>query len=196
MVSDEHEAAGDREMGVLIAVSIIGIFTGWCIFTFNRLVRLRNEVKNAWHQIDVQLKRRYDLIPTLVSAVRGYMDFERNVLEGVTEARSRALSSVRVPEKAVAEDRLTDSLKSLFAVIENYPVLKANENVMQLQEELVTTENRIAFSRQFYNDLVANYRTKIEVFPDSIIASLFSFAPAEYFSAEARDRVVPYAGLR
>ncbi len=183
-------------MGILTALLVIGLPSGWAVFAFNRLVRLRNEVQSAWHQIDVQLKRRYDLIPNLVAAVRGYMDFEQSVLEGVTEARSRAISSRRLPEKAAAEEHLSDALKGLFAVIENYPVLRSSENVMHLQEELVTTENRIAFSRQFYNDLVANYRTKLEVFPDRVIAGLFSFHPVDYFAADREDRSVPDARLR
>jgi LemA protein len=167
----------------------------WAILIFNRLVELRNEVKNAWKQIDVQLKRRHDLIPNLVSVVKGYMEFERDTLERVTVARTRALSSVGIREKAMAEDLLTGALKSLFAVIENYPVLKSNQNVMELQEELTTTENRIAFSRQLYNDLVANYATKREVFPNNIITSLFSFHAAEFFSAESSDKNLPAADI-
>lgn len=165
----------------------------WVIVIYNRLVALRNEVKNAWHQIDVQLKRRHDLIPNLVSVVKGYMEFERDTLENVTLARARALSAVRPGERAVAENMLTQALGNLFAVMENYPVLKSNENAMHLQEELVSTENRIAFSRQLYNDLVANFMTRREVFPDNLIASLFSFGGAEYFSAGQGDRAVPVA---
>jgi LemA protein len=165
------------------------------IFIYNRLVSLRNEVKNAWHQIDVQLKRRYDLIPNLVAVVKGYMEFERDTLEKVVSARTRAISSARLREKAVAEDILTQALARLFAVIENYPALRSNENVMQLQEELTSTENRIAFARQLYNDLVANYMTKRQVFPDNIITSLFSFREAEYFSAEKSDKVRPSADI-
>jgi len=179
---------------IFIAVFILLLF--WMIFIYNQLVALRNEVKNAWKQIDVQLKRRHDLIPNIVSVVKGYMEFERDTLERVTTARARAISATGIREKAVAENLLTYALSRLFAVIENYPVLKSNENVMQLQEELTSTENRIAFSRQLYNDLVANLATKIEVFPNNIIASLFAFQKAEYFSAEEGDKDLPLANIR
>ena len=170
--------------------TVIGIFL-WIVIIFNRLIALRNEVKNAWHQIDVQLKRRYDLIPNLVSVVRGYMKFERDVLERVTNARARAISAMTPHAKAVAEEILSEAVGSLFAVIENYPTLKSNENVMALQEELTTTENRIAFARQLYNDLVANYRTRLEVFPDLFIGKVFGFRPADYFSASNADKTLP-----
>jgi LemA protein len=169
---------------------VIGVFL-WIVIIFNRLITLRNEVKNAWHQIDVQLKRRYDLIPNLVSVVRGYMQFERDVLERVTEARTRAISAITPPAKAVAEEIFSQAIGSLFAVIENYPTLKSNENVMALQEELTTTENRIAFARQLYNDLVANYRTRLEVFPDLFIGKLFGFSPEDYFSTSQADKTLP-----
>ncbi|OGW47375.1 MAG: hypothetical protein A2Y66_03040 [Nitrospirae bacterium RBG_13_41_22] len=178
-----------------ILITVITLFLLWTIFIYNRLVALRNEVKNAWHQIDVQLKRRHDLIPNLVTVVKGYMEFERDTLERVTAARTRAISAVKIRDKAVAEDMLTQALERLFAVMENYPVLKSNENVMQLQEEFTSTENRIAFARQLYNDLVANYMTKREVFPDNIIASLFAFRGAEYFFAEKADRSRPAADI-
>jgi LemA protein len=178
--------------------ALIVVFILWFICVFNRLVTLKNEVKNAWHQIDVQLKRRHDLIPNLVSVVKGYMEFERNTFEAVTAARTKAVYAAGISEKAKAENALTEALGRLFAVMENYPTLKSNENAMRLQEELASTENRIAFSRQLYNDLVANYRTKLEVFPDNIVASLFSFKAAEYFSADKEDRGLPRAdiGLR
>ncbi|HWR59020.1 MAG TPA: LemA family protein, partial [Thermodesulfovibrionales bacterium] len=140
----------------VLAVSVLL----WIIHVYNRLVVLKNEVNSAWSQIDVQLKRRHDLIPNLVSVVKGYMDFERDTLEKVIAARAKALSSVGMRERAMAEDRLTAALGTLFAVFESYPTLKSNENVMELQEELTSTENRIAFARQFYNDLVANFRIK------------------------------------
>ncbi len=170
-------------------------FLLWMIYIYNGLVTLRNEVSNSWHQIDVQLKRRHDLIPNLVSVVKGYMEFERDTLERVTSARATALSATSIPEKAVSEDMLTLALGKLFAVIENYPVLKSNENVLHLQEELSSTENRISFARQLYNDLVANYRTKLEVFPDTVIARMFSFKGAEYFSADAADHMLPRADM-
>jgi LemA protein len=178
---------------IFITVLILLFF--WMIFIYNQLVALRNEVKNAWKQIDVQLKRRHDLIPNIVSVVKGYMEFERDTLERVTTARARAISAIGIREKAAAENLLTHALSRLFAVIENYPVLKSNENVMQLQEELTSTENRIAFSRQLYNDLVANLATKIEVFPNNIIVSLFTFQKAEYFSAEEGDKALPLADI-
>ena len=160
----------------------------WGIFSYNRLITARNDVRNAWSQIDVQLKRRYDLIPNLVAAVKGSMDHERQILEQVTLARSRALAAERISEKAVTEARLSREIKGLFAVMESYPMLKANQNVLRLQDELVSTENRIAFSRQLYNDLVANYMTLLQVFPDVVIASLFGFTGAEYFSASTTER--------
>jgi LemA protein len=178
-----------------IFITTIALFLFWMIFIYNRLVSLRNEVKNAWYQIDVQLKRRHDLIPNLVSVVKGYMDFERDTLERVTSARTKALSAVGVHNKAIAENVLTQALGRLFVVMENYPTLKSNENVMQLQEELASTENRIAFARQLYNDLVANFRTKLEVFPDNIIASLFAFHSVEYFSVEEADKGLPVADI-
>ncbi|MDQ7787731.1 MAG: LemA family protein [Thermodesulfovibrionales bacterium] len=167
---------------VLILSAVIPLF--WIIIIYNSLVSLRNDVTNAWHQIDVQLKRRHDLIPNLVSVVKGYMEYERNVLERITTVRTKAITAADMRAKAAAEDSLTQSLKSLFAVMENYPVLKSNENVMELQEELVSTENKIAFSRQLYNDLVANLATKIEIFPNNMVSSLFGFRKTEYFSAD------------
>jgi LemA protein len=167
----------------------------WVIVTYNSLISLNNEVKNAWHQIDVQLKRRHDLIPNLVSVVKGYMEYERDTFQLVTAARTKALTALNLRDKAQAEDTLTHTLKTLFAVMENYPVLKSNENVMELQEELSSTENKIAFSRQFYNDLVANLATKIEIFPNNIIAIVFGFRRAEYFSTEEHDRDIPKADI-
>jgi LemA protein len=178
-----------------ILIGVIALFLIWIVSIYNRLVTLRNEVKNAWCQIDVQLKRRHDLIPNLVNVVKGYMEFERTTLERVVDARTRAISAVKLREKAIAEDMLTQALDRLFMVVENYPSLKSNENVMQLQEELTSTENRIAFARQLYNDLVANYMIKREVFPDNIIASIFAFQGAEYFSADKSDRSLPAADI-
>ncbi len=170
---------------VWILVGFIALILTWALYIYNKLVTLRNDVKNAWSQIDVQLKRRYDLIPNLVAAVRGAMEHEKTVFEKVVAARTRAMAASRMQEMAAAEASLTSSLQGLFFVIEGYPALRSNENVMHLQEELVSTENRIAFARQLYNDLVANYRTGLEVFPDMLIASAFKFLPFEYFSAEA-----------
>lgn len=178
-------------IAVLIITAFFLLLTLWGICSYNRLVTLKNDARNAWSQIDVQLKRRYDLIPGLVAAVRGFMEHEKSVLQNVVEARTRAMAAERLRERASAEDALTRDLKSLFMVIENYPPLKSNENVLHLQEELVSTENRIAFARQHYNDLVANFMTQREVFPDVVIASVFSFRPAEYFSAGRDDRQLP-----
>lgn len=178
-----------------VYIGVLVFFALWMIFIYNRLISLKNEVQNAWKQIDVQLKRRHDLIPNLVTVVRGYMEFERDTLERVISARAKAVSATSPHEKAVAENILTQALGRLFAVMENYPNLKSNENVMHLQEELTTTEDRISFARQLYNDLVANYRTRLEVFPDNIIASLFRFEKAEYYSAEESDRAVPVADI-
>jgi LemA protein len=179
---------------ILLAVPVVVLI--WAVLTFNILISLRNQVQNAWKQIDVQLKRRHDLIPNLVTAVKGSMEFEQDTLEKVISARAKAVSANGAHKKALAENMLTDTLGKLFAVMENYPNLKSNENVMQLQEELTTTENRIGFARQLYNDLVANYRTKQEIFPNNIIVSVFSgFQKEEYFKAEDSDRAVPKADL-
>ncbi len=176
---------------MVIMIIIIATVLLWAIFAYNRLIALKNNVNTAWHQIDVQLKRRHDLIPNLVSAVKGYMDFERDTLERVVLARTKALAAFSIRERAASEDSLTAALGGLFAVVESYPVLKSNENVMELQEELVSTENRIAFARQFYNDLVANFRTRIQTFPDVIVSSLFAFRSPEFFLAGPEDRDLP-----
>lgn len=175
-----------------ILLGTVILFLLWMIITYNSLISLRNNVQNAWKQIDVQLKRRHDLIPNIVSAVKGAMEFEQDTLEKVISARAKAVSSVGAQEKAGAENMLTQTLGKLFAVMENYPDLKSNANIIQLQEELTSTENKISFSRQLYNDLVADYRTRQEVFPDAIIVSVFSgFRKEEYFEASAADRAVP-----
>ncbi len=177
-------------------VAIIVLLLLWVIIIYNMLISLRNEVQNAWKQIDVQLKRRHDLIPNLVSIVKGAMEFEQDTLEKVINARAKAVSARSLQEKAIAEDMLTQALGRLFAVMENYPQLRSNENILQLQEELTSTENRISFARQLYNDLVVNYRIKQEVFPNNIIASIFSgFEKEEYFQAEETDRAVPRADI-
>jgi len=182
-------------MEIWILIAVIALFLLWAIVTYNQLIALKNEVKNAWKQIDVQLKRRHDLIPNLVSVVKGYMEFERETLEKVTAARARAISTSGLREKVSAENLLSQALSGLFAVIENYPVLKSNENVLQLQEELTSTENKIAFARQLYNDLVANFAIRIESFPSNIIASIFRFRKAEYYSIGEIDRSLPVADL-
>ncbi|MBI5026054.1 MAG: LemA family protein [Nitrospirae bacterium] len=175
-----------------IILAIVVLILLWAILIYNGLVSLRNQVQNAWKQIDVQLKRRHDLIPNLVSIVRGAMEFEQDTLEKVINARAKAVAAVSPHDKAVAENMLTQALGKLFAVMENYPQLRSNENIMQLQEELTSTENRIGFARQLYNDLVANYRIKQEVFPNNIIVSLLrGFRKEEYFEAEEAARAVP-----
>jgi LemA protein len=183
---------------VLIAIAVIALFL---IFTYNALVRLRNMVDEAWNQISVQLKRRHDLIPNLVNAVKGYMDFEQETLTRVIEARSAAVSATeRGPENAQqaaqAENFLTGALRQLFALVENYPDLKANQNVMQLQEELTTTENQIGFSRQHYNSTVRELNTAIQVFPNVLIAGPLGFRDREYFQIEEADATVPEVNLR
>ncbi len=154
----------------LILVGVVVVVVLWVILTYNRLVTLRNRIENAWAQIDVQLKRRYDLIPNLVETVKGYAEHERETLEKVTQARNMAVSAQGPQAQAQAENVLTGALKSLFAVSEAYPDLKANQNFLELQEELTATEGRIAYSRQFYNDVVYKYNTKIQVFPTVVIA--------------------------
>lgn len=167
----------------------------WAIWTYNRLIALKNQVANAWKQIDVQLKRRHDLIPNLVSAVRGYMEFERDTLERVIAARNQASHASTVQQSMAAEGDLTRALRQLFAVAENYPQLRANENVMQLQEELTTTENQLVFARQHYNDVVMGFNTQQDVFPANLIAGHFGFEHAELFAADESDRAVPPVDL-
>ena len=162
-------------LGLLVAV------VGWVIVTYNGLVSLRNQLKNAWAQIDVQLKRRYDLIPNLVETVKDYMAYEQDVLTRVTQARAGAIAAQGPAEQARAENQLTAALRQLFAVVENYPQLKANENVMRLQEELTGTENRIAFARQFYNDAVMRFNTRLQTFPTNVIGGMLGFTAQEFF---------------
>lgn len=174
---------------------IIGVIIIWIVAMYNRLVTLRMRVKNAWHQIDVQIKRRHDLIPNLVNTVKGYMKYEQETLNKVMEARAKAVSAGTIAEKAKAEGELSGVLSRLFALFENYPDLKANQNVLALQEELTTTENQISFARQHYNDSVMLYNTKIQVFPSNIIAGLFKFNPEEFFEAPAEEKAVPKVDL-
>ena len=169
---------------VLIAIIVIGIYNG--------LVRLRNAVKNAWSQIDVQLKRRHDLIPNLVETVKGYAGHERETLEAVIQARSAAVSAKGVGEQAQAESNLSGALGRLMLIVEQYPDLKANQNFLALQEELTSTENKIGFARQFYNDSAMGYNNKREMFPSNIVAGMFNFEKAEFFEIEdAAERAVP-----
>ena len=160
---------------------LIGVFL---ISTYNGLVKLRQRVQNAWSQVDVQLRRRYDLIPNLVNTVKGYAAHEKETLEKVTQARNMAIAAGSVGEQAQAENMLSGALKSLFAVAEAYPELKANTNFLQMQTELRDTENKIAFSRQFYNDTVQTFNTKIEIFPANLVAGMLGFSTVDYFNLE------------
>ncbi|MBI2176490.1 LemA family protein [Candidatus Woesearchaeota archaeon] len=173
---------------LVVAVGVVVLVVLFVIFTFNSLVSLRNQVKNSFSQIDVQLKRRNDLIPNLVETVKGYMRHEKGVLENVTKARSAILAAKTMGEKARASNQLSQTLKSLFAVAEGYPTLKANENFLQLQEELSGTESKIAYARQHYNDMVMALNNKIESFPSNIFASMFSFRQEELFKAAESER--------
>lgn len=177
---------------LLVFLVILGGAIVIAIGIYNSLVILRNRCDNAWSQVDVQLRRRYDLIPNLVETVKGYAKHERELFEKVTQARANAINASTVKDQGQAENALSGTLKSLFAVAENYPDLKANQNFLQLQEELAGTEGKIAFARQFYNDTVMKYNTKQQVFPSSIIARMGNFKEREYFEigeAEARGPV-------
>jgi LemA protein len=169
---------------MLITLGIIVFLIIVAILLYNKLVQMRMQVKNGWAQIDVQLKRRYDLIPNLVETAKGYIKHERETLESVVKARQMAIDAKGVGDQAKAENFLTQTLRSLFAVVENYPNLKANENMLALHEELTSTENKISFARQFYNDLVMRYNTATQQVPTSIIAAMFNFKPEEFFEIE------------
>jgi LemA protein len=166
---------------LLVLLIIIGVVLVAAIGLYNGLVVLRNRCENAWSQVDVQLRRRYDLIPNLVETVKGYAKHEREVFERVTQARTSAINANTVKDQGQAETMLSGALKSLFAVAESYPDLKANQNFLMLQEELAGTEGKIAFARQFYNDTVMKFNQKQQVFPSNIIANMFSFKEREYF---------------
>jgi LemA protein len=173
---------------VWIILAIIVIVVGYVVLTYNGLVSMRNRIENAWAQIDVQLKRRYDLIPNLVETVKGYASHERETLEAVTQARNMAMAAQGPQEQAAAENMITGALKSVFALSEAYPDLKANVNFLNLQEELTGTEGRIAYARQFYNDSVYRYNTKIQSVPANVIAGQFKFAAREYFEVDDAAR--------
>ncbi len=174
-----------------IIIAIVVVIVLWLILTFNSLVRRRYQVREAWSDIDVQLKRRHDLIPNLVETVKGYMTYERTVFEKVTEARSRAMGAQNKDEKARSEDALSNTLKTLFAVSENYPELKANANFLDLQRELADTENKIQAARRFYNGNVMDYNTKIESFPTDLIVGVFGFGREEFFGVENQEEREP-----
>ncbi len=169
---------------LLVLLIIIGVVIVAAIGIYNGLIVLRNRCQNAWSQVDVQLRRRYDLIPNLVETVKGYAKHEREVFERVTQARAQAINASTVKEQGQAENMLTGALKTLFAVAENYPDLKANQNFLLLQEELSGTESKIAYARQFYNDTVMKFNQKQQVFPSNIIANMFNFKERDYFEIE------------
>ena len=181
----------DMGTALLVILGLVLVAVIWVVAKYNQLVSLRNRIENAWSQIDVQLRRRYDLIPNLVGTVKGYAKHEKEVFENVTKARSAGINAGNVKDQGSAENMITGALKSLFAVAENYPELKANENFTMLQEELAGTESKIAYSRQFYNDTVMAYNTLIQVFPASIIATNFGFTQQDYFPMDegARENV-------
>jgi len=182
------------QLGIIFAVVIALVL--WVVVSYNRLVGLRNQVANGWRQIDVQLKRRHDLIPNLVNAVRGAMDFERDTLMAVIDARAKALTASGPADAAQKEGQLTQALGRLFALAENYPTLKANENVKLLQEELAATENTVGFARQFYNDIATKFNTAQQVFPTNIFANVLGFKRSELFEiTDAREREVPVVDL-
>ena len=183
-------------MAFWVIVAIVALLAIWIIATYNRLIGLRNQTANGWRQIDVQLKRRHDLIPNLVNTVRGAMEFERDTLTQVMEARARAAAATGPADAARREGELTQTLGRLFALAENYPTLRANENVKMLQEELTSTENKVGFARQFYNDIATNYNISQQTFPANMMASSFGFSRAELFELQSEtERQVPAVDL-
>ncbi len=177
---------------LLLPLIVIVLVAVWVIGVYNRLVGLRNQTANGWRQIDVQLKRRHDLIPNLVNTVKGVMEFERDTLTQVVEARAKAVGASGPADAARKEGELTQALGRLFALAENYPQLHANENVKMLQEELSSTENKIGFARQFYNDTVLRYNTRIQSFPPNVVAGMFGFNESPFFELEDQaERAVP-----
>lgn len=179
-----------------IILGILALLLLWGIAIYNGFIVLKRRIENAWAQIDVQLKRRYDLIPNLVNSVKGYMKYEQETLSKVVDARSKALSAQTIPDKIQAEGSLTQALRGLLAVVENYPDLKASQEVTTLMEELRNTENLISFARQFYNDNVMTFNTRLSVFPASIIGNMFGFKPAVFWEiAAAEERETPKVDL-
>ena len=171
-------------MGIVLFIVILAVLIIFPIIIYNKLIRLHQRVKNSWSQIDVQLKRRHVLIPNLVEVAKGYMAHERDTLENVIKARQQAISAESIKEKGNAENFLTSTLRSLFAVVENYPNLKADTQMLNLHEELTSTENKISFARQYYNDEVMRYNTQIKVFPANVIADMFNFEVEDFFEIE------------
>ena len=178
----------------LLAIVFVAVL--WAVWRYNNLIALKNQVSNAWKQIDVQLKRRHDLIPNLIASVKGEMQFEQDTLEKVIAARNSAVAARGVADAAEKENALTQTLSRLFALAENYPNLKANESVKALMEELSSTENKIGFARQFYNDIATRFNTAQQVFPDNLVAQAFKFQPVELYEIrEAAEREVPQVDL-
>jgi len=181
---------------LILLLGFLFVVALWAIATYNRLIGLRNQTLNGWKQIDVQLKRRHDLIPNLVNTVKGAMEFEQSTLTMVIEARNRAAAATGPADAAEKEGMLTQALGKLFALAESYPALKSNENVKMLQEELASTENKIGFARQFYNDIATRFNTGQQTFPANLMASSFGFTPSELFEVtEAAERAVPAVDL-
>ena len=177
---------------LIIVIVVLAVIVLAIVAVYNGLIRLRNQVKNSWSQIDVQLKRRNDLIPNLIETAKGYMVHERSTLENITKARNLAANAATVGDKAKAEGQLQQALSNFFVVVENYPDLKANQNFLALQEELTSTENKIGFARQFYNDQVLHLNNKIRMFPSNVIAGMFGFKAEEFFQVEnPAERAVP-----
>jgi len=183
---------GTVGIALLVIAAVFVVFVLAVIGIYNALVRLRNQVDNGWSQIDVQLKRRHDLIPNLVETAKGYMKHERGTFEAITEARSKAMGAGNVADASKAEGMLGEALSKFMLVVENYPDLKANQNFLALQEELTSTENKISFARQSYNDQVLGFNNKTQMFPSNIIAGMFSFTKRDFFEIEvAAEREVP-----
>jgi LemA protein len=183
-------------MGLVIFLVVVVVLVLWIVGAYNRLIALKNQVLNAWKQIDVQLKRRHDLIPNLVNTVKGAMEFERGTLEAVISARNRAVSATGVKETAKAEGELTQALGRLFALSEAYPELKTNQNILSLQEELTSTENKVSFARQHYNDVATSYNTAQSTFPTMLVAGIAKASPADLWELEnPAEREVPVVDL-
>jgi LemA protein len=183
-------------MATIVLLVVLAALALWVISAYNGLISLKNQVANAWKQIDVQLKRRHDLIPNLVNTVKGAMEFERSTLEAVISARNKAVSATGVKDTARAEGELSQALGRLFALTEAYPELKTNQNVLQLQEELASTENKVGFSRQFYNDVATQYNTRQATFPTLLVAGIAKATPAELWEIEdATERAAPKVDL-
>jgi LemA protein len=179
-------------IALIVVVAVPVVMGLWAVGVYNGLVMARNAVKNAWAQIDVQLKRRRDLIPNLVETAKGYMTHERETLENITKARNLAAQPQGVADQAKSEAALSRAMSSFFVVVENYPDLKANQNFLQLQEELTSTENKVGFARQYYNDETMRFNTRLQQFPGNIVANMFSFKAAEFFEIEdAKEREAP-----